>query len=1130
MQKFTEHIFEFEKKYLGYRALSSAIRCLVAILVIWVSAALADHVFYFSEITRWGLWFVNIGATAYLAYRFLFKPLRDYGKLGKESDLSQAARRITAYFPEVGDDLINAYQLLRTAQQKGESQELREAAVRQILKKYEHYRFADRIRFMSMLPEWRWLLYLMLGVGFLIAFRGTDIWHSTRRLLNPANPYLNVPPFSFTIDPGDTTLIKGDAFNIKVFYHGPSLKKCYLVLNGQTGRQKIELTGGSTKYSGQLKNILQPFEYQVMGEPLIVKDLEKYLKSKVFRVQVVTLPVVRTLDLTLFPPQYTGLPSVKAERNIGDVSALEGTMVKVRVASNTPLATAKIAFSWQDTLMLNVRRQIATGQFILKKEGNYKILLRDTSGYENRNPIVYQLTILKDYPPLVEITDPGKDLEMPLDAQLPVTAEARDDFGISRMFLKYRIIKPHVTGDSTWQRAAFALQKSGGRQQTGRFVFDFNTLPLAFGDRLTYFAMAADNNYLNGPGFGKSRVYVVQFPSIDEIFKAADQTQQEKAEDLKNVTQDARELNKTLKRLDRELKQSRKLDWDKKSQITKALERQKKLQKKVEQIRKELQDVVQKLEKNNLLSEDVLKKYMQVQKLLQDVITPELQKALEKLHKKMEKAARPEDVEKALKDFTLNQEAFEKSIERTMELLKQVQFEQKMDELVKKAENLFKQQKKMSAQLKKSDSLKAGDKANLQQMQKKQKDQFERLKFDLQQMQKNPLLAKYPKTAQMLDSIKQQMSEPNLQKQMQQMQRQLSQENYRQAMKQSAQLQKKFGQISQSLQQAYRQMLNQGKQQIARQMQRAMRRLLQLSKQQENVYKKTKGTSPLSQKFNQVIRDQGQLNSNLNKIISEIVQLSKQTFLIQPQMSQSLQSAAQNMRQALQQLSDRYKSGGMRYQMQAMGALNRGVGQMMQAQKQLGSSKSGTGFEQFMQQLQQMAGKQGQLNKQTMDLFNTGKNGSFSMQQQQEMRRIAAEQAALRQALQKLNEKMGERENRLGRLGKVAQDMDKVVKDLLKQNLNRKTIQRQQQILSRMLDAQKSIRQREYSKKRQAIRAKKYLAHDPGTLANPYDMSLKQLQDAMHRAMEQGYNRDYQILIEAYFKRLMRDYQKNNRQ
>ena len=1121
---FINRIYRFGKRYFGLLALASLFRFLIILILLWLSVALADDFFYFSEITRWGLWFINLILVGWLAFKLLFVPFKNYFSLSPKSDLTFPAQLLGKLFPEIEDDLVNAYQLVKEHHEQNISNELKEAAVGQIVERYRNYDFDRAVRFKMLFPEWKWGLTLIFVFLLMVSFKGQSLWHSTLRLLNPANAYASVPQFVFELSPQDTTVVKGDALKIKIKYRGPDLANCYLLIRQEDTEHLAACQGTGNEFRLTLSNIQKPFYFQAAGELLVKKGFEGLLKSKQFRVKVITLPFVKVLDVTVDPPAYTGLSRQKLERNIGDIQALRGSKISLRLLSGNPLKQAFVVFSTGDSLNLRVEGSLASGQFILKHDGTYFISLIDTAGYRNRNPIRYQLSLLNDYQPLVEITRPGEDVELTLDSQLPLEIEARDDFGIKAVKLAYQIVHQPPRGDSSWAFVNLPLPPGAAKQVLIQHILDFNALPLAFGDLFRYFALALDNNVIDGPGRGRSRIYTVRFPSIEEVFQAVDETQQENVQDLEDVVKEAKTLKESLKKIERELKQSGKLDWEKKNQLTQDLERQKRLQKKIEQIRKELEQAIKKLEQNDLISEELLQKYRQLQDLFRDVLTPELEEALKRLSEILEKKASPKQVEKALKEFRLNQKAFEQKIERTMELLKQVQLEQKMEELVKKAEALYKQQQKISQQLQNKDQLNSAQKDDLLQQQKKQEQLRERLQFDLQEMEKNPRLAKYPESARQLDSVLAKMRSEQITQKMNQMQQGLQQANWQQAQNHSQQLQQQFQQMAGSLQQAYQNMLNQTKQRIAQKMQKSLERLLQLSGAQEQLRRKTQRTSQLSEKFNNIIREQGQLNENLNKAIADIVRLSKETFLIQPQMSQSLQNAARNMNRALQQLSERFKSSAMQSQRQAMAALNQSAGQMMKSQQQLASSSSGTGFEQFLQQLQKMAGQQGQINDQTMNLFGQGNQGKLTIQQQQALQRLAARQAALKQALENLNEKMGERRDVLGRLGQVAQEMDKVVKDLLNKNISRKTIERQQRILSRMLDARKSIREREYSKKRQAERAKKYLARDPEKLGNVYDMDLKQLQDAMRNALQQGYSRDYQLLIEAYFKKLIQSY------
>jgi hypothetical protein len=118
-------------------------------------------------------------------------------------------------------------------------------------------------------------------------------------------------------------------------------------------------------------------------------------------------------------------------------------------------------------------------------------------------------------------------------------------------------------------------------------------------------------------------------------------------------------------------------------------------------------------------------------------------------------------------------------------------------------------------------------------------------------------------------------------------------------------------------------------------------------------------------------------------------------------------------------------------------------------------------------------------------------------------------------------------ENALGRLGKISEDMEKVAKDLQALKMDRRTIERQEQILTRMLDAQKSVREREYSKERKREVGKSYARKSPGENMDTEDERAKKLQADLMRALQEGYNPDYEKLIEEYFKTLNREYLKD---
>jgi hypothetical protein len=83
---------------------------------------------------------------------------------------------------------------------------------------------------------------------------------------------------------------------------------------------------------------------------------------------------------------------------------------------------------------------------------------------------------------------------------------------------------------------------------------------------------------------------------------------------------------------------------------------------------------------------------------------------------------------------------------------------------------------------------------------------------------------------------------------------------------------------------------------------------------------------------------------------------------------------------------------------------------------------------------------------------------------------------------------------------------------------------KQERILSRLLDAQRSVHNRDYSKKRQAETAKEqYSSLSPANLPNMRDNTKDRLRTELMRALNEGYAKDYQILIQKYFEALTRE-------
>ncbi|HET7153684.1 MAG TPA: hypothetical protein VFJ29_07940, partial [Candidatus Kapabacteria bacterium] len=182
----------------------------------------------------------------------------------------------------------------------------------------------------------------------------------------------------------------------------------------------------------------------------------------------------------------------------------------------------------------------------------------------------------------------------------------------------------------------------------------------------------------------------------------------------------------------------------------------------------------------------------------------------------------------------------------------------------------------------------------------------------------------------------------------------------------------------------------------------------------------------------------------------------------------------------------------------------------------------GSGLQSFLQQLNQMAGQQEGINQQTQKL---GNQGSLSAEQQAQMGRLAGEQSAVQKSmeqLQKEQEQMtGGKTNTLGDLSKIADDMQSVIKDMQDNNVNPETIRRQERILSRMLDAQRSQQDRDFDNKRQGKAGTDVTRESPADLPNALTQQQDHSNDLLH-LLEQGYTKDYENRIKKYFELLQK--------
>ena len=1105
--------FELTRKLLAYRrkklrvagfsALFNIIAVLLPLLLMFVFGEL-----YF-EPSRSGriISLVVFGVLGLaLIWRFtktlvpqLFTPVR--------SLLIQTAVEVGSHYRGVNDRLANALQIYENYERdcKRYSPALIEASLLQTAQELQRERFIDHVDLQPMRVSLRRAAVVFSLVGALcIGFRQplSGAWF---RFFHPSHSIDGRYALQFVVRPGDFSSLKGEPVSLRAWASDSSLRAVELTLRRDAATEVIRLIkADDDTFRHHLEAVRDTIGYFFIAENQ---------RSALYRLTPIERPFLRTLRVQVQPPAYSRQKNYFLDDNIGDVSALKGSRINLSATANKPLSGGRIVFADSASLPLQIDGRKLSAVLTLSRDDQYRFSFHDEQGHENEAPILYRLSVVPDIRPIVQIVLPGKDIDLGDDMTIPLVIEARDDYGISRLRLAYQLIS---AGEGEIDSTRFAFSEISGFEVNSEQVRlalrwnlgEFDMFPT---DVIVYYVEAFDNDTVSGPKRGRSPVFRARFPSMYEMYQEIAQGQDSAAEELEEALQRSRELQRKAEQLALEMKRAQELDWQKKNELENVLQTQQEINQQIDDIAQKMDEMIEAIEKNELFSQETLKKFEEIRQLYEQVMTPELKDALNKMQEALQNL--DEDlVRQAMEELKINMQEYNQALDRTISLLKKLKAEQKLDQAQRMAQDLAERQQKITEQ-----SQKNVDADRLQKQQQQINHDTEAL-ADLMKEINNELNSLSLPPLEPLEQALQQMQQDNLSQNLQQLESMMQQQKMAGVPQKSEQAEQTFQKIAENLQQANQMMSGEMQRRALQALRKGSRDLLSLSQQQEELMQTTDRLPRTGAQFPEIAERQQEIGAGLSRVIDEMTQAMKNNFGINPKTASSLGRAMNQMQQSLQELQEREGRGAARSQAGAMSAMNEAVRQLqnsMQSMMQQGGS-GGMSYQQFLQQMQQMGDAQAQINQQTQQMSA----GGLSMGQQAAMARLAAEQQQLRKSMETLAREAAGMSEILGSMDKIAEDMKKVENDLAANHVTRDTINRQNRILSRMLDAQKSMNQREFSRERQAETGKHYSVLSPDGLPADRGERINQLQQDLLRAKKEGYTRDYLELIESYFKAL----------
>jgi hypothetical protein len=294
-----------------------------------------------------------------------------------------------------------------------------------------------------------------------------------------------------------------------------------------------------------------------------------------------------------------------------------------------------------------------------------------------------------------------------------------------------------------------------------------------------------------------------------------------------------------------------------------------------------------------------------------------------------------------------------------------------------------------------------------------------------------------------------------------------------------------------------------------------IRNLLYISQEQENLVKETEGLRSRSPKLIETAVRQDKILRENQQFMIQLMELSRETFHISPEIGSAIGRTKTAMDRTISRLEQKQTSSAKKEMKKILKGLNEIANLLLESADQMQMSGSGSGMAQFMEQMEKMSQQQQGINEGTMNLPQLG-----MMAQQQMMEQLQKQQEALKQQLEELLGENPGKENTGA--GKAKDEMEEVIEDFRRKQVDRKTQERQQRILSRMLDSQKSLTQKDYSEKRKSSGGEENIYSGPTGL--PADMGEREmlLINAMESALQEGHSREYQNMMKHYFRSLQK--------
>lgn len=859
-----------------------------------------------------------------------------------------------------------------------------------------------------------------------------------RALLHPASAWAGTLLPAITFDDPPAGLLRGDTAVLRVRAVGRRLV---------TVRQRV--TGGAWRDTNLVVRAgAASLRAGPLDADLLLVATDGRAVSDTLRLRLAERSFVGDVVVGAHFPAYLTRPDETLSAD-AVLRIPQGTTLTVSGRASEPLRTVALTGDGvQVPLALSGRS--FTGRFTPRAGALLRWSANGATSPIADLPAPLQVEVVPDSAPQVDFLAPSGDSSVAPTGTVRVAVAAADDRVLRDVTLTVWTVR--ADGRATTPQAR-TLFEGGAPSFLGAMAVDLAALSLQPGDVVHVQASAHDDAPWGQ--VGKSRDALLRVPAVEdqrrEARAAADSLvtralaaarAQQQLEQRTNEAARARTPAEQAKPGERKPPEAMSYEAAEKA---KALARE---QAQMAQRSRDVQEATRELEERlraaGGLDSSLQAQLREAQKLLREALTPELLAAMKKLEGAAQDLSQ-DRTRQSMADLGEQQKRLREALEKSAEMLKRAALEGQMKTLREDAASMARRQQQLA------DSA-GGDAARAKGL----AQQTATLAQEITQLQQRLERERANAAARQVDAAASQAQASR--EAMQRAAQDPSKQGREQAAREASQAMQR---ASASLQQARDQQVSAWKNDVTGSLDKAVQEMMQLARQQQQLADQAQGKGAGEQQGD-LRSQQSALQQGVQRASERLADQAKKSAMVSPGAQEAMRDAQQKVDQAMRDaangqagLPSQAQAGSMR---DAAQALRQAASALARDRERVEGAQSGSGVPEMIAELQKLAQQQGDVNAQMASLFPNANAGRQSPDAaaMDKARVLARQQRAVAKALDDVQDL-----DATGKTREMAREARTLAQALEAGAADPSTLDRQQRLFRKMLDAGRLLQQEE---------------------------------------------------------------------